>query len=233
MRIRRLAPILLAAAVAIAFYAAPAAQSKPDRLKTILAQMDAGSARFHSAEADIKKEHLEKVVNDVTTDTGTMYFLRSGGAIQVGAKFNPPDAKVLEYKDGRGRLYTVGTNHLDQFTTGCDNQARFETYIALGFGGTGTALSKAWEITDDGPEQMNDGAKSVQVEKLDLISKDPSARKNYSHVTIWLDPERDVTLKQIFFAPSGDTDSATYTNIRLNQPIDQKAYAIKCQGKCS
>jgi hypothetical protein len=40
-------------------------------------------------------------------------------------------------------------------------------------------------------------------------------------------------LKQEFFTPSGDTQTAIYTNIRLNQPIDLKAFAIKCKGKCS
>ena len=85
---------------------------------------------------------------------------------------------------------------------------------------------------DKGSEQMNDGGKPVQVEKLDLLPRDPTVRNTYSHVTIWIDPVRDVTLKQEFFAPSGDTDTAIYTNIRLNQPIDLKAYAIKCQGKC-
>ena len=32
---------------------------------------------------------------------------------------------------------------------------------------------------------------------------------------------------------SGNTDTATYSNIHLNQPIDMKPYTITCKGKCS
>ncbi len=219
------------AALALALPLAFAAQAN-SRLQQVLSKMDAASKNFHSAEADIRKEHFEKLVNDTSTDTGTVYFLRNGNSIQLGAKFNPPDAKTLEYKDGKGRLYNAGTNHIDEFSTTGANQAKFETFITLGFGGTGADLSKQWTISDKGSEQMNDGGKPVQVEQLDLLPRDPTVRNTYSHVTIWIDPVRDVTLKQEFFAPSGDTDTAIYNNIRLNQPIDLKAYAIKCQGKC-
>ena len=44
---------------------------------------------------------------------------------------------------------------------------------------------------------------------------------------------RDLSLKQVFFTPSGDTQTTIYTNIRLNQPINLKVYAVKCKGKCS
>ena len=108
--------------------------------------MDAASKNFHSAEADIRKEHFEKLVNDTSTDTGTIYFLRNGNSIQLGAKFNPPDAKTLEYKDGKGRLYNAGTNHIDEFSATGANQAKFETFITLGFGGSGADLSKQWTI---------------------------------------------------------------------------------------
>ena len=76
------------------------AQAKPDRLKSVLAQMDAGSAKFHSAEASIQKQQFEKIVNDTTTESGTIYFLRSGNSIQMGARFDPPNAQTLEYKNG-------------------------------------------------------------------------------------------------------------------------------------
>jgi hypothetical protein len=220
-------------ATSIVAIATLGAQPKPDRLKAVLAQMDAASANFHSAQADIKKIHLEKIVNDTSTETGTIYFLRSGTSTQVGAKFNPPDAKTLEYKSGLVRLYTAGTNHVDEYSAAGANQARFETFLTLGFGGSGKDLAKAWNITDQGSEQVNDGSGNVTVEKLDLVSKEESVRSNYSHITIWVDPVRDVSLKQVFFAPSGNTDSAVYTNVRLNQPIDVKAYEIKCKGKCS
>jgi outer membrane lipoprotein-sorting protein len=85
---------------------------------------------------------------------------------------------------------------------------------------------------------MSDGSKQVQVEKLDLVSKDPTIRNNYSHITIWVDPARDVSLKQTLFEasggkPSGNTRTAVYTNIRPNEKVNTDAFAIKCPGKCT
>jgi outer membrane lipoprotein-sorting protein len=209
------------------------AQAKPDRLKAVLAQMDAGSKTFRSAEASIQKQQFEKIVNDTTTESGTIYFLRNGISTQVGAKFDPPSEQTLEYKNGAVRLYSAGTNHIDQYSATGANQARFETYMTLGFGGSGSDLAKAWTITDQGTEKMSDGGRPVEVEKLDLVSKDASVRGNFTHITIWVDAARDLSLKQEFFTPSGDTQTTIYSNIRLNQPINLRAFAIKCKGKCS
>jgi outer membrane lipoprotein-sorting protein len=127
---------------------------------------------------------------------------------------------------------------VDVFTATGKNQALAETMMTLGFGGSGTDLEKAWDITDQGSEQMSDGSKQVQVEKLDLVSKDPTIRNNYSHITIWVDPARDVSLKQILFEASGgkssgNTRTAVYTNIRPNEKVNTDAFAIKCPGKCT
>ena len=209
------------------------AQAKPDRLKSVLAQMDAGSAKFHSAEASIQKQQFEKIVNDTTTESGTIYFLRSGNSTQVGARFDPPNAQTLEYKNGAVTIYTAGTNQIKTYSAG-QNQALAQTILALGAGGSGRDLFANWIITDQGTEQMSDGSHMVEVEKLDLVSKGPTIRNSYyTHIAIWIDLARDLSLKQVGFTPSGDTQTTIYTNIRLNQPIDLKPFAIKCKGKCS
>ncbi len=210
-----------------------AAQAKPDRLKTVLDQMDAASAKFRSAEANVQKLQFEKIVNDTSTETGVIYFMRSGGSMQMGAKFDPPDEQILEYKNGVGRIYNPATNQLQQFSAGGANAARSEAYLTLGFGGSGSDLAKAWTVTDLGAEQMSDGSNTVTVEKLDLVSKDASVRGTFTHIAIWVDPARDVELKQVGYTPSGDTNTTIYTNIKLNTPIDLKPFAIKCKGKCS
>lgn len=198
-------------------------------LTQILARMDASSKNFHSAQADVKREQYDRLVHDTTTETGTMYFERTGGAIQMGAKFDPPAAQIVEYKNGTVRLYSAATNHLDTYTA-AKNQAQIDTFVTLGFGGSGADLAKAWNITDQGSEQIN----GTRVEKLDLVSKDPAARNNFTHITIWIDPDRDISLKQEFFDPAGNTNTATYSNIRYNQPIkDAGSYVIKCKGACN
>jgi outer membrane lipoprotein-sorting protein len=48
----------------------------------------------------------------------------------------------------------------------------------------------------------------------------------FTHITIWIDPARAISLKQIFFQESGDTRTAVYSNIQMNQ-VPASAFAIK------
>jgi hypothetical protein len=221
------------------------AQAKPSPLDTVLRQMDAASAKFKSAQADLRQELFTKIVNDTETRTGQVYFLRKDNSTQMGMKMLPPDAKpgaapaqIIEFKDGKLRVFNPGTNHVDELSASGRNQATAETLMTLGFGGSGRALENAWTIEDQGTEMMSDGSETVPVEKLDLVSKDEVIRKNYAHITIWIDAARGVTLKQVSFAASGgklsgDTRTVFFTSIRLNQPVDSGPFAIKCKGKCS
>ena len=49
----------------------------------------------------------------------------------------------------------------------------------------------------------------------------------FSHVTIWVDPARGVSYKQVFYQPSGDLRTATYKNIRYNSPIPADVFELK------
>jgi hypothetical protein len=222
------------------------AQAKPSDLTAILAQMNAASAKFTSAQADLRQELFTKVLHDTEIQTGQIYFMRKAGAIQMGMKMLPPDAKpgtppaqIIEFKDGKFQALNTGTNQVDVYTATGKNQALAQTVMTLGFGGSGTDLEKAWNITDLGPETLKDGNQSVQTEKLDLVSKDANIKNNYyTHITIWVDPVRDVALKQVAFnasngVPTGDSRTAYYTNIRVNQTVDVAQFAIKCKGKCN
>ena len=206
------------------------AQTSPGHLNDILRQMDTAAGKFKSAEADFRKDLYQRVVRDTTTQNGSIYFLKSGSSLQMGAIFAPPGPKIVEYKDARLRLFDPVQDHLMEMD-GRSNQAQYESFLTLGFGGSGKDLEKTWNITDGGTEQMSDGSSTVQVEKLDLVNKDPLQRNSIAHVTIWVDPTRAISLKQEFFFTSEDTQTAVYTHIRYNQNVNTKRFAIKTDAK--
>jgi len=229
MSIRRVAATLLVPAAAI-FISPAFAQQKSADLATVLHQMDQASAKFKSAEADFRQDMYERVVKETTTQIGTIYFLKNGSTLQMGAKINPPTAKVIEYRNGSLQLFEPGSDHLTVMSAG-NNKAQYESFLTLGFGGSGTDLAKAWDIADLGTEQVNDGSKMVTTIKLDLVSKDPNVRNMVTHITIWVDPARAISLKQQFFMPSEDQRTTYFTNIRYNQPVNTKPFAIKTDKK--
>ena len=199
-------------------------------LETVLEQLDAASKTFKSAQADLKQDIYTRAVRADDIDTGSVFFERSGSGQNMGvAIFEPgPDgkptkspSKIYLYDGATFQLYTPGLNQVDVYQAGA-NQSKYESFLTLGFGGSGTALAKAWKITDQGPETID----GVKTEKLDLVSKDPNVTNLFTHITINIDPARGVSLKQVFFAPNGDIRTTNYTNIRLNASINKHPYAI-------
>jgi outer membrane lipoprotein-sorting protein len=212
------------------------ASAQTPQLTALLAKMDVASKQFKSATANFQWDYYEKVVHDTSTQTGSIYFKRDGanvnmGAVIVGVDPLKPNAKpsvqtVLQYKGDELQLFNTGPDQIQVFHAG-GNQAQYEEFLTLGFGGSGSDLAKAWNITDQGPETMNDDGKPVRVEKLDLAGKTPESRKSITHVTVWVDAERGVSLKQVFYQTGGNVRTATYTNIKLNSTVDMGKFAIK------
>jgi hypothetical protein len=223
MKLTMKLPFLLLALAATAQAQSP--------LDAVLKQMDAASKTFHSAQADVSYDNYTRVVRAHDIETGTIYVERSGeSGVTFGALFfdlgrdgkpSKTPSKIITFDGNLLQVDSTGTNTVDIFKAG-NNQAKYEGFLTLGFGGSGQALAKAWNITDQGPETID----GVKTEKLDLVAKDPAVKSTFTHVTIWIDPLRDVSLKQIFVAPNNDSRTATYTNIRLNAKIDKHPYTI-------
>jgi outer membrane lipoprotein-sorting protein len=230
MMIRRItASFFLVAALGIPSISA-LAQPKPGHLDEVLRQMDAASVKFKSAEADFQWDLFERVVNQTTSQKGTIYFEKDGAKTEMGAKIVSPAIKLLEYRDGTLRIFDPGPDHLTTILAK-KNQAQMDSFLTLGFGGSGKDLAKAWTVSDLGTESMSDGTNQVETAKLDLVSKDPGVRNSITHVTIWVDAERGISLKQVFYMPSEDRRTVVNTNIRLNQKVDLKPYEIKTDSK--
>lgn len=225
---RHIATSIFLAAALILTQSPAFAQQKTANIDQVLRQMDAASTRFRSAQADFQWDLYERVVEQTTTQNGSIYFQKVGPKTEMGAKLLPPTAKFLEYKDGVLKVFDPGPDHLTIV-----HAAQYESFLTLGFGSSGTDLSKAWTISDLGTESLNDGSGPVETTKLDLVPKDPKVRDSITHVTIWVDLKRDISLKQQFFLPSEDQKTAVYTHIRYNQKVDTAPYAIKTDKKTS
>jgi len=195
----------------------------------LIAQLDAASKTFKSAQANVTKDNYTYVVRATDTTTGTIFIKRDGASVTMGATIAAPGAKPSKIVDFDGsvlQMYTVSENTVDVLKAG-SNQAKYQSFLTLGFGGSGTDLMKQWNINDQGPETID----NIACEKLDLTPKDPSVASTFTHVTIWIDPTRDVSMKQIFYAPDKNTQTTTYSNVKLNKSIDTTPYKIPAKAK--
>jgi outer membrane lipoprotein-sorting protein len=205
------------------------AASPADEKDRVLRKLDAAAANFRSTSADFQFDSVQTDPVPVTdTQKGTVYYERKKSTFQMAAhilEFNKkPAMKVYTYSAGVFRLFEGG--NLNQVTT-YSKVSKFESYLMLGFGASGKDLEQKWEIKYLGSENLPDGKTSVKTEKLELVAKDPAVRKYFSKVTVWIDTDHAVSLKQVFDEGPGEYRVCVYFNIRNNQPLPADAFTFK------
>ena len=194
-------------------------------LQKILSQMDAASQKFQSAQADFSWDQLTAVIQSHEITAGTIAFRRTGSGTEMIAHVKTDNGqaapKEILYKNGELAYYQPTVKQQTIFSAGANRQ-QYEGFLTLGFGGSGKELAANWNISFQGMEAID----GVQTAKLDLTPKQTSGSQMFTHITIWIDPARAISLKQIFFQESGDTRTAVYSNIQMNQ-VPASAFALK------
>ncbi len=196
-------------------------------LQKVITQLNTAAAKFSSAQADFTWDQYQAVVQEDDVQTGTVYYERKKGSSTRTAAYiqqdNGKDApKIVVYEDAQVQLYEPMIKQLTVLKAGA-NHAQLESFLTLGFGGSGTDLEANWKVSLLGSEQMN----GVSVVKLDLVPLQKKVLDMFPHVTIWIDPVQGISYKQIFYEPGGDKRTATYKNIRYNQPVANDIFTIK------
>lgn len=220
-------PLFLALAV---WAQSPAKSASSADLERVLDRMDATAAGFRTTEASFVWDQYQKVVDDKDTQEGKVYFRRSGDDTQMAAEITKvngkPQAKYVIFTDGKVQVYQPGiSDQVDVYNTG-KNKETFESFLILGFGGSGHGMLKSFDVTYAGQETLN----GIPTDKLNLIPKSGKIRNMFDHILLWID-SHGVSIQQQLFTPEGDYRLAKYSNIQPNQKIPDTAFKLKTTGK--
>jgi outer membrane lipoprotein-sorting protein len=212
-----------------------------DDLQSVLAEMNAKAESFKSAKADFEWITYTKLVDEKDTQTGQIYFRRSGGdvdmALHVAAPaakqvvpkdgVAAPAAKQVVYKDGKVSMYEPKIDQLTEHIVS-KNKADTDALLSLGFGGRGDDLLKNFEVKMIGWETVD----KVRTARLELVPKDAELKTKFSKLDMWVDPVRNVPLQQQwFFEPSGDYKLAHYRDIKVNSHVSDDDFRLKTTSK--
>lgn len=218
------ASFFLIAAGALVTSSATAAPPAPD-LQSVMNQMNASAPKFQDVQADISVDQYTAVVQEHQSQTGTTAFRRVGGALEMVTHLqgsNGAAASDLLYKNGELDVYQPAAKTETILAAGA-NRAEYDSMLATGFGATSKDLNAAWDVKFQGMETVD----GVQTAKLDLVPKDQNIRNNFSHVVIWVDLSRDISLKQSMVQPDGDSRTVIYSNIRYNKHVPASLFQLK------
>jgi outer membrane lipoprotein-sorting protein len=200
-----------------------------ENLDSVLRKLDVAAAHFKSTSADFQFDSVQTdPIEEKDTQKGSIYYERNGSVFQMAAHlrdFNgKPTPKVYSYSKGVFKLWEGG--NLNKVTTFA-KASKFESYLMLGFGASGKELADKWDITYVGSETLD----GVKTEKLELVAKDPEVKKNLPKVTLWMDTDRAISLKQLFDEGPGQYRVSVFFNIKVNEDLPGDAFSFKTDGK--
>ncbi len=218
------APVILC--LLFLFFACAAwAQQTP--LQQVLQQLDHTAANFDTTQADFVWTQYTKIVDDTDIQKGTVYFRRSGKQVEMAADIRKPEPpKYVLFTDNKVRVYETKIDQVTEYDTGKD-RAAFESFLVLGFGGSGQDMLKSFDVTYSGTEKVD----GIETAKLILVPKAEKVRNTFDHIWLWIDSARGVSLRQQLFAPGGDYRLATYSDIQLHEKIPDSVFKLKTTGK--
>lgn len=205
-------------------------------LSAVLMKMDTAAAGFRTTQAEFEWDVYERVIDEVDDiQKGTIYYRRFGKEIEMMANVKQagsepaklkPEPKFVLFSKGKIRMYQPKPDQVTEFDLG-SNRSELETYVVLGFGGSGQDLQKAFDVTYVAPETID----GVSTAKLQLIPKSAKVRNTYKQIFLWIDLERGISVQQQAFQPDGNYRLAKYSSIRVNEKIGDDVFKLKTTGK--
>ena len=174
----------------------------------------------------ISWDQYQRVVDETDTQKGTVYYRRAGKEIEMMAEIKEPDRKYVLYKDGNLQVYQPKIEQVMQYATGA-NRNEVESYLVLGFGGSGEDLKNGFEVSYLGEETVG----GVATGKLQLVPKSEKLRNTFSKIVLWIDLSRGISVQQQFFQTQGDYRMARYSAVRLNGKMGNEVFRLKTTGK--
>ncbi len=212
-------------------------EKNSDSLDAVLKKMDSVSASFRTTQAEFEWDSYEKVIDEVDdVQTGTIFYRKAGKDIEMMAEVKKagtskselkPEPKFVLFSGGKIRMYQPKVDQVTEFDLG-KNKSEFESYLVLGFGGSGQDLQKAFDVTYVAPETINGTATA----KLHLVPKSEKVRNTYSEIFLWIDLDKGISIQQQFFQPQGDYRLAKYTDVQVNgKKIPDDVFKLKTTSK--
>lgn len=188
---------------------ARAAQSRPSfSVESALHQLDAQAKTFHSLSADVERTKVTVVVNDHSTEEGT---LRVRGDKML-LEMKPPDARTILRSGDNLYIYNPGLKRVEEYNLG-KNRSLVDQFLLLGFGTSGKELEKQFLVTVLAEPSLED-KKTLE---LELTPKSQDFRNQISKIQIWFDESNWLPVQQQFFETgSGDYVIIRYSNLVRN-----------------
>jgi outer membrane lipoprotein-sorting protein len=185
-------------------------------LDGVLRQMDAEAKDFHSLSADIERTKVTVVVNDHSTEAGSIQVRGD----KMLLEFKAPNARTILRTGDNLYIYTPGLNRVEEYNLG-KNRALVDQFLLLGFGTESKDLQKGYLVALLKEEKLDD-KKTIE---LELTPKSDAVRNQIAKIQIWLDESSWLPVQQQFYeAGSGDYSVVRYSKVVRNPGLPDSKF---------
>ena len=194
--------------------ARPGSPVGPDDLKMCRPSRQ-GRSDVKSAKAKFQSDQYQAAVKKTDVKKGEILFHRAKSGMEATVRVISPAIRQIALVDGDPK--PLPSKMIPMTVSDDVQRSEIESLMSIGFGSRSDDLVKSYVVTMEGWETV-DGVKTA---RLNLVPKNV-LKDPLTNIILWLDPVRDVPLRQKFLEPGGDFLLAHYTNIEIDGADDLK-----------
>lgn len=212
-------PVVLLSLGAIVLFVPARAQS----LNDVYLRLDKAAPGFKSLAADIQRVVHTAVINDNSTETGTIRLKRQKAhETRMLIEFTKPDPKSVALADDTVSVYYPKIKTVQIYNVG-GKRSLIDQFLLLGFGATSAELQEAYKISWAGSENIAGQSAS----HIQLVPKSKEVLLRLKQADLWISDANGLPVQQKFLTSSaGDYMVVTYSNLKHNSPLPDGALKL-------
>jgi len=204
----------LTVAIGAAALALPAfAATDPNSLDEVIRKVQEQQKLTNTLEADFKQEKELALLAKPEVSTGHFTFSKPNNVLW---RYDAPKRVEMLIANGMLTTYYPDLNKAEQIEV-----KRYQDRIFKYMGASG-AIDELGSFFDFTFRNVSDQPSF----ELDLKPKTKGIAKRVRHIKIWIDKKSYLTTKFEYTEGDGDITRYEFTNVRVNQPIEQKRFTL-------
>jgi outer membrane lipoprotein-sorting protein len=190
-----------------------------DPLADAFARLDKAAAGFKSMKANISQTVHTAIVNDDTTEIGSVKLKRpKPGDTRILMELTKPDQKIVAVQGDQVKIYLPKAKTVQVYDLSNRHNA-VQQGLLLGFGATSGEMKASYEISWVGAETLNGQAAS----HIQLIPRSKEVLQNMKQADLWLSNTGGYPVQQrVLTSGSGDYLQLTYSDVQINPSLSDK-----------
>ncbi len=192
-------------------------------LNDLLARLDKAAPGFKSMSADIQRVVHTAVINDDSTESGTMKLKRQKlHDTRMLIEFTKPDAKAIALAEDTVSVYYPKIKTVQIYDVG-DKKNLIDQFLLLGFGATSPELKEAYDLSWVGVETVS----GQSTGHIQLVPKSKDVLARLKKADLWISDANGLPVQQKFVTSSaGDSMVVTYSNLKNNPALADGALKL-------